>query len=101
SRQPTGGLDEPPTLEPFQDRTDRAFDVDPIGPDLDLGVVWRLVRVRHAGELRELASQRSSVEALRVASGELLERAVQEDLDERRLVRSPDLAPHLAVRCDR
>src|SRR5204862_676434 len=57
----------------------------------------RLVRLRPSGKVRDLAAQRLRVQPLLVAADELVERAVDEGLDERRLVRSPDFVPHLAV----
>ena len=49
------------------------------------GAAGRLVAIRDAGERRDLAAARASVQALRVAALALLQRRVDEDLDERQV----------------
>src|SRR5262249_41831048 len=54
-----------------------------LGVDHDLGVVRNLVRVVDAGEALDLTRERLRVEALHIAARALLDRRLDEHLDER------------------
>ena len=74
-----------------------------LGVEHELGARGRLVRVADAGELLDLAGERLRVEALGVAARALVDRGVDEDLDERRVLLGhlPGLLPRLLVGRDR
>ena len=76
--------------------------VRPIVSSRSSGLERLLVRRRDAGEVVDLAGERSRVEALRIAARALLERRRDVDLDERRVLldERARVASHLLVRRD-
>ena len=84
-------------------RARRLLGLQLLGVEHELGAHRLLVRVRHAGELLDLALERLLVEALHVAAGALVDRRLDVDLDEGadRLDPVAGLLPRLLVRRDR
>src|SRR5215213_3274209 len=74
--------DEATLLEVVEDRLQRLRLILVLGVHTHLGVFGRLVRVRYAGEVGDLAAERLGVEALHVAARELIDGAVHVHLDE-------------------
>src|SRR5262245_34671896 len=92
-RTPERGLcDDLALAEGFEHPAGRLFGRAVGRVDDHLGVLRRLVRRIDAGEVLDLALLRASVETLRIAPHALLERSVDEHLDE--FVAAHQLAHH-------
>ena len=90
----------PSRLERFHNRVDRFLDRLAIRFDQDVRRQRRLVRIGDAGEVLDFAAKRFCVQAFAVALDELVDRAADVDLDERRFMRATDFVADVAIRRD-